>query len=148
MGIWVFSPQGTGSLLARTEQQAPGTPPNYRFVSLRGPLVGAGGAVSVFQGIVDAGPDDRRNIAGIWTTGTDGLRLLALEGGRAPGVPEAFLNPIITGLSKRLIMSPDGRVAFAGEFTSDNMGSAEALWATPTPGGDLRLIAFKGRVGR
>jgi len=121
--------------------------PGYMRLSLRNgsPAPGLGDG-AVFERFVDAAVNSSGQIAvvavadgrmGLWAGNPDHLRLLALEGQPAPGLPDLCFESSFYG--DFVDINDLGQVVFAAEV----IGSGRPLWAADSTGGPV-LLAREG----
>jgi hypothetical protein len=84
-------------------------------------------------------------LGGVWTGQPDDLRLVALDGQPAPGLPGHTYQHLLFDIDSPTLvpLSGDGRVGFAGDY-ADASGafSGTAAWAGRP--GEIRLLAKSG----
>jgi hypothetical protein len=142
-GIWS---EGSGALalVAREGSQAPGTPAGANFGGFGATLLNASGQLA-FGGSLQHGSGGvgSSNDAGIWSTGSGELALVARSGSQAPGTPAgasfyAFVD---------LALNAGGRTAFAAELQIGEGGVLESndrgVWAENAAGA-LTLVFREG----
>jgi hypothetical protein len=135
-GIW-SQKSGSLSVVALSNQQAPGTPNGFVFLGFGSPAIDDQSHIAVLgtlQGTAPAASD-----RGIWREDGSGLHLVALKGDQPSGAGTGvryltFSDPLLNG---------QGQLAFAGTLSgagvtlandrgiwSDRSGSMQLLWRT------------------
>ncbi|MDJ0610616.1 MAG: PKD domain-containing protein, partial [Kiloniellales bacterium] len=141
LGIWGPGAIGALDLLARSGNQAPGTPPGTVFSSFSTPLINAAGQVA-FLGLLTGSGVHGSNRFGIWGPDASGaLGLLARAGDRAPGTNDVFST------FSSLLLNEAGQVAFRGSLPRGQgpFGGLRrdfGIWG-PDASGALGLLALE-----
>jgi hypothetical protein len=147
--IWSGNSPDTIGLIAREGNVAPGAPPGSEFDNFwaagSGPAINTAGQVAFLGYFRGPAASDSAN-TGIWSGQSEDLRLVALAGQQAPGMPVGsnFANfaqidePTING---------HGEVAFRGQTVGPGSppGYSSGIWSE-AGGAGLRLIASKDDV--
>ena len=140
-GVWAGNPAAP-VLVARTGSHAPGTGANTVFWTLlggQGPELNSAGQV-LFGGIVST--PGAPLTSGIWMGAPDSLKLVALQGSQAEGLP---LGYAYSGGFTRVLLGDAGEVAFTSGISGPDVTPGVndyALWAgTPDT---LHVIARTG----
>jgi hypothetical protein len=141
----LFAPDGAGGWAVRMREgdPAPGTGLPFNAVDPAPALWGLNGAGEVaFAGARAVGIGDGER-AGVWgPDDSGGLRLLALGGDPAPGLPgEAHLEFAAVALAS------DGWTAFSGVTDASGLGPAVGLWAAHRSGPTLAVATRGGDAG-
>ncbi len=147
-GIWS---EGGGSglaLVARSGNQAPGTPEGVHFRSLSTPALNNAGQTAFWGGLTGTG--DSTNDRGIWSEGGgSGLALIAREGNAAPGTPEGVHFRFSS--RSRIDLNPPlnnaGQTAFWGFLTGTGVDGTNdrGIWSEGG-GSGLALVAREGNA--
>ncbi len=143
-GIWAEN-NGTLTLVVRTGEAAPGTPPGVFFFGVPSnflpfPPLFAGGRAA-FQGELTGEGVTFSNSRGVWKQGPAGeIELVARAGNQAPGTPPGttFRNP------GPMDIDPSGAVVLISELSGNGVSEEndDALWTDRT--GALELIIREG----
>jgi hypothetical protein len=133
---------GGAVLVAKTGDEAPGTPPGVAFSTFGRPAQNAGGRITVHAGLRDEpGIVDDTNDAGIWVSDAAGaLHLVIREGDIAPGLLAdhvLFLGQPEINASGELLIDAILEL-HAGQVAPDDY--RYILWKV-SPGGVFQLIA-------
>ncbi len=134
-GIWS---EGSGALrlVAREGGLAPdaGGAVFYSFF-VNTPVINDAGQTAFHAQLAGSGVD-HTNSFGIWSEGSGALRLVAREGGLAPGADGA----VFTGVMAQLLINKNGHTAFSGIVENGLSG----IWSEGS--GTLELVALKGKA--
>jgi hypothetical protein len=146
LGLWLG---GAGSLgmVARTGDQAPGTPIGAVYSAFPTLNLNDAGQMA-FAALLQTGSGsvDQDNDEGIWSNGSGSLQMIARSGNQAQGLPSGVVyESFFPGLG--LSLNNAGQVAFKtilrpfqnGGVTFDNW---EGLWSEGS--GNLELVARQG----
>ena len=143
-GIWS---EGSGnlSLVARSGDQAPGTPDGVLLSSFGNPLINAAGQTAFTAGLAFGGVNSTNNW-GIWSDSSGQLELVARSGNQAPGTPDGvnFAQP---DRQYPLVVNAAGQIAFQFSVTGPGVDftNDQAIWATDQ-NGELQLVVREGDV--
>jgi hypothetical protein len=138
-GVWSQNTSGELQLRMRTGEQAPGLDPNVMFIG-RGTPVFNNPQDFVFRAEV-AGPDiTAANDSGLWIAHSEGLALVAREGGLAPGTTAGETFGAIPSLS--ISINNAGQVAFNATLLGAMSTTNRGVWSNAS--GELALVARKG----
>jgi len=137
-GIWS---EGSGSLafVARTGDQAPGTPSGVNFSDLRTRLVMNDAGQTAFSARLTGSGVDTSNASGIWSEGSGSLALVARTGDQAPGLPSG-VN--FNALPDPPALNNSGQTAFWAFLRGPGTETSESIWSEGT--GSLELVARRG----
>jgi hypothetical protein len=137
VSIWS---EGSNSLalVAQENSQAPGAPSGARFLSLDIPALNVVGQTAIHGIAFGSGV----NAGGVWLSDSGTLKLVALEGTRAPGTPSGvnFQNlSVFTPL-----LNSGGKTAFFASLTGSGVDATnyEGIWSGGV--GNLNLVARRG----
>jgi hypothetical protein len=142
-GIWS---EGSGSLalVARTGNQAPGTPNGVNFstdpaLELFSPVLNNVGQTAFYGGLSDGN-------LGLWSEGSGSLALVARNGQQAPGTPSGvnFTFDILYNNLDDVVFNDAGQTAFRANLTGSGVTSENfyGIWSEGSSG--LELVARLG----
>ncbi len=139
--IWAGGP-GSGALVAREGDQAPGTPDGTIFRWFERPSIHSAGQTA-FEASLQGADVDATNIDGIWCGGAGSLSLVAREGDQAPGTPDGTTFDRL-GWDVGAILNSAGHVAFVGGLAGPGVHDANdsGIWSGAV--GSLSLVARAG----
>lgn len=144
-GYWSYA-NGSFSLLARANSQAPGTAAGVVFsgpMGMRWPAISDNGTIAILAALHGAGVTSE-NGGGIWTQSTGSLALAFRGGAQAPGFdPGVLLSPPM-GINDVPFVNDSGEIAFQGTLTGPGIGPTnnQSVWSTG--GGSLHMVARSG----
>jgi hypothetical protein len=140
IGIWSESSEGL-SLVARTGNQAPGTPNGVNFSSLNRPVLNDAGKIAFLGGLAGIGVDST-NFWGVWSNRSGNLALVARAGEPVPGMPSGimFSGPIFG----EPVLNSAGRIAFRASLSGNGVDSTnnQGIWHEDAAG--LTLLVREG----
>src|SRR5262245_8922609 len=131
LGVWS---EGSGSLaaVARSGQQAPGTPAGVNFTFddlyeyLPSPLLNDAGQTSFRSYLNGVGVTSANNL-GLWSVGAGGLELRARMGSQAPGLPVG----VNFGIMAPAGFNDAGQIVFAAHLSGPGVNSSneKSVWS-------------------
>jgi len=140
-GIWSERP-GTVALVARTGDQAPGTPIGVQFlIFLTAPVLNNAG-LTAFSGALTGPGVSTLNNTGIWSEGTGSLAILARAGDPAPGTPAGVNFDVL--LNAPLAINDAGHTAFRGTLVGPGVDGSNNIAVWSQGSGSLALVARAG----
>lgn len=147
-GIWATA-AGKLTVVARTNDDAPGTKSVFRFV--QEPVLNALGDMAFAANVRIGGDVDATNNDGIWATSgwpSGTLALIAREGTVAPGASGALFDTFgEDGFGPHIVLNAVGDLAFLATLRSGKMideAHDGGLWAYSKARDQLFLIAREG----
>jgi hypothetical protein len=127
---------GALELVAKTGTLAPGTPAGTEFTDLNAPVINQRGEVGFHSFLTDN--DDFPTLNhGIFVEQSDSLRLVARQGGQAPGLP---MGTRFSALNNSFLLNDAGQVAFVGADELNGVG----IWTEAN--GTLRQVTHRNAL--
>ena len=144
VGLWS---EGTGSLaaVARSGQQAPGTPSgvNFTFANLfqylESPVLNDAGQTT-FRTFVSGPGVNNVNLSGVWSEGSGSLALVARGGSPAPGLPAGVNHNVFYEAA----MNDVGQTVFWVALTGNGVNNSNNFCIWSEASGSLALVARMG----
>jgi hypothetical protein len=140
--LWLVSPEGQRSLIAKTGQEAAAAGPGFAFDVFRGLSMNAAGQVAFNASLLGSSPEEYVPDS-VWVGRPGKLALAVREGDDAPGAPAGFrfgaADPYSLGFTAFCLDGQD-EVAFSAVIT-DGTDREGVFRGTP---GHLALLALAG----